>query len=195
MDLLIATRNEHKLAEIRAILGAFDGHLTDLRDFPELPELPETSETFEGNALQKARFAYEHTGRIAVADDSGLEVDALGGKPGVHSKRFSPEATATANNALLLRMLGDRRDRTARFRCVIAVVGPGGEAVSDGRCEGQIGFHPHGNGGFGYDPLFLCDAAGGRALAELDMAEKNAISHRGRALERLPELLAAIGAR
>ncbi|MBA2320484.1 MAG: RdgB/HAM1 family non-canonical purine NTP pyrophosphatase [Deltaproteobacteria bacterium] len=193
MPLVFATRNDHKREEVAALLGLPLATLDEV-GIPEDP--PETQDTFTGNALQKARFAYARCGQWTVADDSGLEVDALGGRPGVHSKRFSPEETSEANNALLLAMLGDQPDRRARFRCVVAVVGPGDqEHVLEGTCEGSIGPSPRGDQGFGYDPLFLPDAAPGRTLAELTMAEKNALSHRGRAFGQLPALLARLGIR
>lgn len=189
MDLVIATKNSHKLAEIRRILHDWPGAVRDLHDVPGLPdELPETGDTFVENALQKARFVHEMTGMVALADDSGLEVDALGGAPGVHSKRYSPEGTDDANNRRLIRELAGL-DRRARYRCVIAVVGPGFEGHVDGACEGFIAFSPRGTGGFGYDPYFLPDDRPGRTMAELSMDDKNRISHRGRALARLPELL------
>jgi XTP/dITP diphosphohydrolase len=196
MRLLLATHNAHKLAEIRAILATADlggVEVVGLDAFPDLPEAPETQATFEGNALQKARFAAVRTGLVCVADDSGLEVDALGGAPGVRSKRFSPQATAEANNALLLERLGDRADRAGRFVCALAVVHGDTTAVTRGTCEGTIARSGRGDGGFGYDPLFLPDAAPGRAMAELSAAEKNAISHRGHAVRQLPQLLAEVG--
>ncbi len=191
MDILLATGNAHKITEVRALLAGLDVTLRTLDDFPALGDLPETGQTFEANALQKARAAYAATGLLTVADDSGIEIDALGGAPGVHSKRFSPEATDAANNALLLARLADVPEarRTARYRCVVAVVGAGWERVADGRCEGRIGHAPRGAGGFGYDPLFWPDEAPGRTMAELTLAEKNAISHRGRAFLALPDLL------
>lgn len=190
MKLLVATRNAHKLVEIRRILADADITLLSLDDVEGLPdELPEDGDTFEANALQKARFAHRITGLLTAADDSGIEVDALEGRPGVHSKRFSPEGTDDGNNRHLLALLGDRVDRTARYRCVLALVGEGVEATVDGRCEGRIGEEYRGDGGFGYDPLFWPDEAPGRTMAELSMDEKNAISHRGRAFRRLPELL------
>lgn len=182
MPILLATRNDHKLQEIRAILTGNPAELRDLSDYPEITELPETGNTFVLNALEKARFVFQKTGFIAIADDSGLEVDALNGAPGVFSKRFSPEGTDAANNALLLQKLEGVTERQARYKCVIAVVGPGGEAWSEGSCEGTIAEAPKGTNGFGYDPLFLPDAEPGRSMAELSMAEKNAISHRARAL-------------
>lgn len=166
----------------------------DWLDLPaELPDPPETGDTFVANALEKATFVHERTGLWALADDSGLEVDALGGGPGVLSRRFSPEQTDAANNALLLRTLGDRTDRAARYRCVLALVGPGIRRTAAGSCEGVIGAAgPRGAGGFGYDPLFWPVATPGRTMAELSPAEKDAISHRGAALAQLDRLLAGL---
>ena len=179
--VVLASRNAHKVLEMRRIAP----HVEWVALPDDVPDPPETGETFEANALQKAQFVHEHTGMVAVADDSGLEVDALGGRPGVRSKRYSPEGTDATNNALLLRELAGRRDRTARYRCVIAVVGPAFARTSAGACEGRIGEVPCGSGGFGYDPLFLPDATPGRSMAELTAAEKDAISHRGAALAGL----------
>lgn len=189
MQLLLATGNTHKITEVRALLAGTDLMLRTLADFPELEDLPETGTTFEHNALQKAHAAFQATGLLCVADDSGIEIDALGGAPGVYSKRFSPEGTAAANNALTLLRLQGVADRTARFRCVIAVVGPDWQRTAEGRCEGRIALAPVGEGGFGYDPLFLPDETPGLSMAQLDMAQKNAISHRGRAFRQLPSLL------
>jgi XTP/dITP diphosphohydrolase len=188
MTLVFATHNAHKLEEVRALLGDAVA-LVSLADLGFAEDPPETTGTFEGNALQKARFVFERTGRWCVADDSGIEVDALGGAPGVHSKRFSPEQTSETNNRLLLERMAGIADRRARFRCAIAVVGPGAEATAEGRCEGRIGQELRGTAGFGYDPLFWPDEAPGRTLAELTMAEKNAISHRGRAFRELGRLI------
>jgi XTP/dITP diphosphohydrolase len=203
--VVLATHNPHKVDEIRLILAGLqedpvgDPHprlprieLVSLRDIGFADDPPETSDTFVGNALQKARFVHQRTGQVCAADDSGIEVDALGGAPGVHSKRFSPEQTAEANNRLLLDQLAGVQDRRARFRCVVAVVGPGGEVWAEGTCEGVVGHAPRGTNGFGYDPLFLPDETPGRTMAELDASEKAAISHRGRAFRELPALLARI---
>ncbi|TVQ86460.1 MAG: RdgB/HAM1 family non-canonical purine NTP pyrophosphatase [Deltaproteobacteria bacterium] len=192
MRLLIATRNAHKLSEIRKILAPAEVQLLSLDDVEGLPdELPEDGDTFAANALQKAREAHAKTGLLTCADDSGLEVDALGGRPGVFSKRFSPEGTDPANNRHLLHLLGERTDRAARYRCVLALVGDGVEKIVDGRCEGHIGHDERGHHGFGYDPLFCPADAPGRTMAELSPEEKNAISHRGRAfLNLLPHLRA-----
>ena len=192
MKILVASRNAHKLGEIREILAPFGIQVEDLNAWPELGELPEEEETFEGNALSKARAAYAATGRLTVADDSGIEVDALGGAPGVHSKRFTPEGSDTSNNAHLLQRLTDAQDRSGRFRCVIALVGPAGEATASGAVEGQIAHEERGEGGFGYDPLFLPNEQPGRSMAELTPDEKNAISHRGRAFRQLPALVRSL---
>jgi len=192
MKLVVATGNRHKREEIYAILaaqGLRGVEVLGLDRWPELPEPPEEAGTFTGNALDKARFVFAHTGLPTVADDSGLEVDALGGAPGVHSKRFSPDATAEANNALLLSRLAGEQRREARFRCVLALVSAAGERTVAVACEGRIATSPRGVGGFGYDPLFLPDEAPGRTMAELSSAEKNTISHRGRAFRHLPALL------
>ncbi|MFK7930310.1 MAG: RdgB/HAM1 family non-canonical purine NTP pyrophosphatase [Myxococcota bacterium] len=190
MKLLLATRNAHKLTEIRQILAGFDIEILSLDDVTGLPEeLPEDGDTFEHNALQKATFVHEATGLLCCADDSGIEVDALDGRPGVFSKRFSPEGTNDGNNRYLLEQLEGRQDRAARYRCVLALVGEGVRSTADGRCEGRIGTTYLGEGGFGYDPLFLPDEAPGRTMAQLSMDEKNAISHRGRAFRQLPDLL------
>lgn len=187
MKVVLASRNAHKIEEVRRIAPYVEW--VAMPD--ELGDPPETGDTFEANALQKARFVHEKTGMLALADDSGLEVDALGKRPGVRSKRYSPEATDAANNALLLRELGDRADRSARYRCVIALVGMGVERTAAGACDGAIGFEGRGANGFGYDPYFV-PAGMTRTMAELAPAEKDAISHRGAALKHLPELLAGL---
>jgi XTP/dITP diphosphohydrolase len=192
--IAVASANLHKLEEIKAILAPFGFEPVGLEAWPDIDDLPETAETFEGNALMKARALAELKGVVAVADDSGLEVDALGGAPGVHSKRFTPEASHAANNVKLLAVLDGVQDRSARFRCVIALVTPDGQqALASGACEGSIGHGLRGQGGFGYDPLFMPAETPGRAMAELAADEKNAISHRGRAFRHLPGLLEKLG--
>lgn len=198
MRLILATRNDHKLREIAAALQGSGLDVVGLDGVPGLPEdIPETGETMEENALQKARFVHALTGAAVLADDSGIEIRALGWAPGVHSKRWTPEGTDEANNARLLHELEGSADRAARYRCVLAVVagGPAGavEGTVEGICGGTIGQTPLGSGGFGYDPLFWPEDRPGRTMAQLTMAEKNTISHRGRALERLPELLRRLG--
>ncbi|MFT4626694.1 MAG: XTP/dITP diphosphohydrolase [Myxococcota bacterium] len=190
MQLVFATHNAHKAEEVQAILANTGITVVTLADLGFHTEVPETGDTFVHNALQKAHFVHAATGLPCVADDSGLEVDGLGGAPGVHSKRFSPEATAEANNRLLLERLGPGADRTARFRCVLALVGVGKPRTVSGTCHGRIAEAPSGGGGFGYDPLFLPDETSDRTMAQLSAHEKNAISHRGRAFSQLPGLLA-----
>lgn len=187
--VVLASNNAHKLEEIGRILADRGLVLLPLRDFPEIDDPPEDQDSFEGNALQKARYVFERTGLPCLADDSGLAVDHLDGAPGVHSKRFTPEAIAATNNAKLLRVLSGVQRRTARFVCALALVTPKGEDTCRGTVEGRIGHELRGENGFGYDPLFLPDEARGRSMAELPSAEKDAISHRGNALKKLPPLL------
>lgn len=190
-QLILASNNRHKVAEVRAILAPLGIAVRPLADFPELPEPPEDHDTFEANALQKARFIFERTGLPTVADDSGLAVDALGGAPGVYSKRFSGATVDVhaANNALLLEKLAGRDDRGAGFVCVIALVTDKGQATARGEVRGTIGTALVGTGGFGYDPLFWPEEHPDRSMAQLSADEKNAISHRGRAFRQLPALL------
>ncbi len=190
--LVLASNNAHKLEEVSRILEPLGIQVRPLAEFPDLPDPPETADTFEGNALEKARFVFERTGLATIADDSGLEVDALNGAPGVYSKRFTPEATAASNNARLLAELEGIPRRTARFVCALALVTNAGECTVRGTVEGEIGHTLKGEGGFGYDPLFLPNEAPGRAMAELTPTQKDEISHRGRALGALPEMLAAL---
>ena len=185
--MLVSTRNAHKVSEIRAILGSgFDIH--DLSSIPDFPEVEETGSTFEANATLKALAASLHFDGWVIADDSGLEVDALGCAPGVRSARYAgPDADDAANNSLLLKNLADvsECDRSARFRCVIVLARNGKKiAAFNGAVEGTILRSPRGQAGFGYDPLFV--AHGSEAtFAELGNEEKNAISHRSKALALL----------
>lgn len=184
--VVAATANQHKLAEMRAIFG----ELVELLPRPaELAEVIEDAGSFVGNARLKAVAIAEATGRAALADDSGLEVDALGGAPGVESAYYGGgDHDDAANRARLLRELADVPDteRTARFRTVIVLRWPDGrELVADGTCEGAIGRVERGDQGFGYDSLFVPREGGGRTFAEHTAAEKNAISHRSRACQTL----------
>lgn len=188
--VVVASSNHGKLAEIRSALPFAHWRFSAAGELDAAwPSPEETGETFEANARIKAVACRERFGFAALADDSGLEVDALDGAPGVYSARFSgPCATDAENNARLLLALADVKDaqRTARFRCTIVFIGHDGlETVADGTCEGRIGYEARGEHGFGYDPLFLPDAAPGRSMAELPLADKNAISHRGAALRAL----------
>jgi XTP/dITP diphosphohydrolase len=194
MRWVVATANAHKVRELAALL---DGLAVDLVVRPEYVAMPEESgATFLANARLKARAVAEATGEVALADDSGLEVDALGGDPGVLSARYAGEGANDAdNNAKLLAELSGIHgpNRRARFRCVLALVAPGGkELTADGRCEGFVLDAERGAGGFGYDPLFQPEGDT-RALAEYSEDEKNAISHRGRAARKLREMLERLG--
>jgi XTP/dITP diphosphohydrolase len=191
-SLVVATRNPGKLREIAAILGAAaPAGLESLREHPDYVQPPEDAPDYLGNARIKARDAAVRLGRPALADDSGIEVDALGGAPGPRSARFAGgESDDDANNRKLLRELEGAASRTARYRCVVVLAWPDGRDVwAEGTCEGAIGFEPRGEGGFGYDPYFLLPD--GRTMAELPAAEKNRISHRAAALRALLELPAA----
>jgi XTP/dITP diphosphohydrolase len=197
--LLLATRNQHKLVELRRILGPeLAVHIVGLDDVPAYPELPETGATFAENALLKAREAVRRSGLPAVADDSGLAVDALNGMPGVLSARWAGRAhDDAANLRLVLDQMADLPDdrRGAAFICAAALVTPDGtERVVEGRLDGVLVREPRGSGGFGYDPIFL-PAGETRTTAELPPADKDAISHRGRALRALaPHLRATLPA-
>jgi len=189
--LVLATRNPDKLRELSELLRPYE--LEPLPYDVELP--PESGTTFADNALIKARVAAGATGRPAVADDSGIEAAALGGRPGVWSARYAGEQASDEENlAKLLHEVPDEGDRRVAYVCLLAFVDPGGEErLAEGRCEGVLAHEPRGDGGFGYDPAFVPDDyADGRTMAELSPQEKDAISHRGRAaralLEELPEL-------
>jgi XTP/dITP diphosphohydrolase len=188
---VLATRNAHKLRELGAMMSPHE--LEPLPAGVELP--PETGATFAENALLKAAAAAEATGRPALADDSGIMVDALGGGPGIRSARFAGEgATDEENLAKLLDELRGHANRRAAYVCALALVDPGSEPeVFEARCEGVVIDHPRGSGGFGYDPAFVPDdrAPGDeRTMAELSPAEKDAISHRGRAARAVLDWLA-----
>ncbi len=184
--IILATRNKGKIKELTSLLQNFGFIVLGVENFPQLGELPETGTTFEENALQKARAVAMATGYVAVADDSGLEVDALSGAPGVYSARFSgPGATDEKNNARLLKELEDvpLHSRSARFQCVIAACSPGGETLTaTGIWEGSIATSLAGAQGFGYDPLFV-DKETGQHAAQMTREEKARRSHRGKALQ------------
>jgi XTP/dITP diphosphohydrolase len=188
---VLATANEHKVIEMRAALANLD---VELRPRPDdLAEIEETADTLEGNALLKARAVAAATGQAALADDTGLFVDALGGRPGVFSARYAgADATYADNVRRLLRELEgvEPARRRARFRTVVAVAYPSGESWwVEGVLEGEILTAPVGDGGFGYDPVFAPFGLDGRSLAQLTLEEKNALSHRGRALAAFAEVL------
>lgn len=180
--LLVSTRNPHKLREIMAILDGSGVELVSLAAFPDAPDVIEDRDTLEGNAAKKAEELHAFTGLPTMSDDTGLEVDALGGAPGVRSARYAGEdADAVANRALLLRQMEAADDRRARFRTVIALTTTEGTRFFEGVCEGTIIGEERGHGGFGYDPVFLPDGHD-ETFAEMASNTKNAISHRGRAL-------------
>lgn len=188
MKILFATNNAHKLAEVRAVLGD-DFTLVTPRDCGVTEEVPETQPTLEGNAAQKARYLYERTGCDCFADDTGLEVEALGGAPGVHSARYATDGhDFAANTRLLLRNLEGAANRRARFRTVICLILGGEEHFFEGIVEGRIAEHESGTEGFGYDPLFVPDGSD-RSFARMNAEEKNALSHRGRAVRQLADYL------
>lgn len=186
--LVLATRNPGKIKELEALLSGFGFAVLGLGAFPDIGEVEETGATFAENALLKARAVAQGTGLVALADDSGLQVDALSGAPGVYSARYSgQDATDEKNNLKLLDALKDVPEdrRGCRFVSVVAACAPNGaELLAEGRWEGRVLAAQRGAGGFGYDPLFL-DLELGKSAAELAPAEKNARSHRGRALRAL----------
>lgn len=184
--LVVATRNQGKSAEIRSFLEGFPVDVRDLNDFGPIPEVREDGQTFEENAYKKASFTAKILGFPALADDSGLEVEALGGGPGVCSARYAgPNGTDAENNAKLLRELAGVSNRRAHFRCVLSLAVPTGFALTyEAACEGIVLDAPRGEGGFGYDPLFHYPPLG-KTFAEMSMAEKLQVSHRGRALKEL----------
>ena len=190
MRVVLATRNAGKIEELRRILAGIE--VVGLAGYPDAPEVAETELTFAGNALLKARAIAAHTGQAAVADDSGLCVDALNGMPGVFSARWAGRhGDDEANLKLLLAQLADvpAALRGAHFACAAAVAVPGGEGrVAMGRIDGRIIDAPRGTGGFGYDPIFVPDGES-RTTAEMPPAEKDAISHRGRAFRALAKIL------
>ncbi len=187
--LVAATKNPGKAREIARVLEGASFEVVSLADYPGAPDVEETGATFHENAILKARVYARYTGELTLADDSGLEVDALDGAPGVFSSRFA--ASDPERIEKLLAALADVPDerRTARFRCAIAIADPQGRATTcQGKLEGVIAREPRGNNGFGYDPVFYVPDIG-KCLAELPADEKNAISHRGEALSAAKKLL------
>jgi len=192
MDKIVfATNNEHKLREIRAIIGD-KIQILSLKDINCDVDIPETAETLEGNALIKARFVYENYGLNCFADDTGLEVEALGGAPGVHTARYATDGHDTqANMRKLLREMEGKTNRAACFRTAIALIIDGKETQFSGRVDGFIAETARGERGFGYDPVFIPEDTG-KTFAELGEDFKNSISHRARAVAKLIEFLHAL---
>jgi len=192
LEIVLATRNQDKIREIEKILNGINARLLSLDDFPGCPKVVEDGETLEENAKKKALVVSQYAKKHSLAEDTGLEVEALSGAPGIHSARFAGDnSTYEDNNRKLLKLmeklsLGDRR---AKFRCVAALAKPDGEVVTcEGVCEGIITFEVKGKSGFGYDPLFLLPEYG-KTFAELGEETKNKISHRARALTKIKEII------
>ena len=190
MEIIFATGNRHKLEEAQQILG--DKYtLKTPADFGITEDIPETADTIEGNALQKVQYIWDKVHMPCFADDTGLFVDALDGAPGVHSARYAGEDKKAEDNVKkLLQEMEGRSDRSARFRCIVALMMDGQPKLFEGKVEGVITTAPSGNGGFGYDPVFAPEKYGKeRTFSELTAQEKNEISHRGEAMRLLAEYL------
>lgn len=191
MELIFATHNDHKVSEVQAMLPP-EIHIRSLREIGCMEEIPETQDTLKGNALQKAQFVADRYGASCFADDTGLEIDALGGRPGVRSARYAGEGCSFADNVRKvleeLREIRDLSRRSARFRTVVALILDGRTWFFEGKVEGFITLEPSGREGFGYDPVFL-PAGWNQTFAEMAAADKNRISHRGVAMAKLVEFL------
>ncbi len=190
-QLVFATGNPHKISEVNDLLaGHFE--VRGLADIGCPLDLPETNPNIPGNALQKARYVFENYGVDCFSEDTGLEIEALGGEPGVLSARYAGEdKNPTANMDLVLRKMEGEANRKARFYTVIALILDGEEHLFEGIAEGTIRTEPSGTGGFGYDPIFQPDGFG-QTFAEISKSEKNAISHRGKAVRKLVEFLTSL---
>ncbi|HEX7494246.1 MAG TPA: non-canonical purine NTP diphosphatase [Bacteroidales bacterium] len=188
MTLVFASNNEHKIREIKSLLGT-SFKLLSLSDINIREDIPEKEDLIEGNALSKARYVYNSTGMDVFADDTGLEISALNGLPGVHSARFAGEnKDSSANIDKVLSMLEGTENREARFRTVIALILEKKEYLFEGIVNGTIISEKKGTGGFGYDPIFVAEGKTS-TFAEMKLAEKNSVSHRARAFEKLREFL------
>jgi len=187
--LVLASRNQHKIQEMKELVADLGIEVFSALDFPELEEVEEDKPTLEGNALKKARYVHHQTGIPALSDDTGLEVEALNGAPGVYSARYAGEnATYQYNVLKLLSEMKEKSDRTAQFRTVVALVDGKQEFTFEGICKGKIIKVQRGEKGFGYDPVFLPDGFS-KTFAELEADIKNEISHRGKAIQKLVEFL------
>ncbi len=182
--LVFATNNKHKLTEVQAMLAP-KYNIISLAELGCFDEIPETAATLEGNALLKAQYVYDKFGIDCFADDTGLEIDALGGEPGVYSARYAGEENNASNNiSKVLEKLGENTNRSAHFRTVIALLIEGNTHYFDGKVDGKITTHPRGEKGFGYDPIFVPEGYVS-SFAQLNASEKNKISHRALAVEKL----------
>ncbi len=190
--LVLAMRNEGKLREVRQLLAGLELEIVDLSSYPEAPDIPEEGTTFAANAREKALITAGHTGEWSLADDSGLEVEVLGGAPGVRSARYA--GVHGDDQANIKRLLLELKDvpsdrRGARFVCALALALSGGRVLTaEGECQGRIGYGPKGENGFGYDPVFFLPEVG-RMMAELSEEEKNRLSHRARAIRKIRPLI------
>ncbi|MDD5772168.1 MAG: XTP/dITP diphosphatase [bacterium] len=195
MDIIVATRNKGKLKEIKELLKDIPVNLLSLNDFKNIPEVKEDGFTFQENALIKAKIVAEITGFPVLSDDSGLEIDALNGQPGIHSARFSGDNAKDSDNIRkVLDLLGKlpEKKRLARFRAVACLHFPDGKTkFTEGTCEGKMIFAPRGENGFGYDPIFMPKGYK-KTFAELDETIKNCISHRAKAMEKMKKVLKKI---
>ncbi len=194
MDIVLATRNKGKVREFLRLLTNLDLNILSMNDFPDIGNIEESGTTFKANALLKAKAVSSITGLTAIADDSGLEVDALNGRPGIYSARYAGETASDKENYMkLLEEMKDvpEGDRGAAFVCTIAVSAPSGESITAvGRCKGEIASEPEGEGGFGYDPVFHLRETD-CTMASISKEEKNNISHRGKAVKELRKILPA----
>lgn len=187
--LVLASRNKNKIEEMKSLVAGLGIEIYSALDFPELEEVEEDLPTLEGNALKKARYVHQKTGLPALSDDTGLEVIALNGAPGVYSARYAGEKATYQENVLkLLREMSDKLNRNAQFRTVVALVSESGEETFEGICEGEITDEQRGEKGFGYDPVFLPKGFN-QTFAELDYITKNEISHRGKAIQKVVHFL------
>lgn len=194
-EVVVASRNKGKVKEFALLLAPLALSVLSLEGWPDVPEPEETGDSFLANARLKAVYYAGQTGKLCLADDSGLAVAALGGAPGVFSARYAGEGAGdAANNELLLRNMAGKRERDCKFCCALAVAEPDGRVLltAEGECAGELLEEQRGEGGFGYDPLFYSPELG-KSLAEAEPAEKNAISHRGRALAALVKAWGELG--
>lgn len=187
--LVIASQNPHKIQEMQDLLRPLGIDVLSTKDFPDLKEVEEDRDTLSGNALKKAQYVSSETGLPALSDDTGLEVKALSGAPGIYSARYAGENSSYEENVQkLLKEMKKQTDRTARFRTVVALVTADSEYTFEGICNGHILLEQKGDKGFGYDPVFMPEGYE-RSFAELDSSEKNSISHRGKAIKNFVEFL------
>lgn len=187
--LVIASQNPHKIQEMQDLLRPLGIDVLSTKDFPDLKEVEEDRATLSGNALKKAQYVSSETGLPALSDDTGLEVKALSGAPGIYSARYAGENSSYEDNVQkLLKEMKKQTDRTARFRTVVALVTADSEYTFEGICNGHILLEQKGDKGFGYDPVFMPEGYE-RSFAELDSSEKNSISHRGKAIKNFVEFL------